>query len=408
MNCIDLFAGAGGLSEGFRRCGFNIIAHVEKEYSAALTLKTREAFYYLKENNMLEDYISYVSGRISREELYSLVPEQIVQRVINQEISDETCEGIFDRIDSMLNGEPVRVIIGGPPCQAYSLAGRSRDPQRMENDPRNYLYLQYIKFIERYRPDFFIFENVLGLLSARGGEIFVSMQRDMRAVGYNIDYRVLNACDFGVPQSRKRIILIGWNENINFEYPIFEKFNNNVTVNCLLGELPSLNAGESIPYAFNNTINHELEEIHINDGTFKHILQHVSRNNNQHDLEIYRKCVETWNNLHRQLRYNELPARLTTHNNNRIFLDRFKVVPGDGISHTIVAHIAKDGHYYIHPNINQNRSLSVREVARIQTFPDDYYFENSRTAAFTQIGNAVPPLMAERISEKILNAINDL
>ena len=127
--------------------------------------------------------------------------------------------------------------------------------------------------------------------------------------------------------------------------------------------------------------------------------------NNENDLEIYRLCVETWNKEKRQMKYNELPEKLITHKNKESFFFFFKVVPNEGISHTLVAHISKDGHYYIHPDIEQNRSLTVREAARIQTFPDDFYFEPSRTAAFLQIGNAVPPLMAYKIA-CILKKVN--
>ena len=135
--------------------------------------------------------------------------------------------------------------------------------------------------------------------------------------------------------------------------------------------------------------------------------QHISRPNNERDLTIYRKYVDYYNKTGKKIKYNELPEELITHNNTKSFLDRFNIVSYDKISHTLVAHIAKDGHYYIHPDIKQNRSISVREAARIQSFPDDYYFESSRTAAFKQIGNAVPPLMAEKIAKYIKKELGE-
>ena len=135
-------------------------------------------------------------------------------------------------------------------------------------------------------------------------------------------------------------------------------------------------------------------------GELDFVTQHIARKNNENDLEIYRIAVDEWAKGNR-LNYAKLPANLIKHNNTKSFTNRFQVVNGQGISHTVVAHIAMDGHYYIHPDKKQNRSITVREAARIQSFPDDYFFEGSRTAAFKQIGNAVPPLMAEKIAKKI-------
>ena len=147
MRCIDLFAGAGGLSEGFKRAGFEVLAHVEMDPFAALTLKTREAYYYLKENNMLDIYRSYLLGNITRDNLYASIPENVLQKIICECISDETIESIFNYIDNLLvqsDENEVDVLIGGPPCQAYSTAGRGRLPDKMKKDERNYLYLQSV------------------------------------------------------------------------------------------------------------------------------------------------------------------------------------------------------------------------------------------------------------------------
>lgn len=400
MNCIDLFAGAGGLSEGFHRAGFKFFAHVEMDEAASLTLKTRQAYYYLKRNNRLDIYIDYISGNISREEFYLQIPDEVFQSVINAEINEKTISCIFEQIDRNRRGKAVDIIIGGPPCQAYSVIGRSRDPKGMSEDKRNYLYKEYIKFLMRYTPKLFVFENVLGLLSAQNGVIFNNMKKEFKSAGYNIDYKVLNAKEFGVLEDRKRIILIGWRENINFKYPEFKIIENKYTIKDLFSDLPFVKSGECIN-SYRTECTQCLEDTHIRAKDWNTLTQNISRPNNERDLEIYQLYIKIWNKEGRKLKYNELPEHLSTHSNKNSFLDRFNIVPYDKVCHTVVAHIAKDGHYYIHPDINQNRSITVREAARIQSFPDDYYFESSRTAAFKQIGNAVPPLMAEVIAKKI-------
>lgn len=402
MKCIDLFSGAGGLTEGFIQAGYDILAHVEKEYPASLTLKTRLAYHYLKENNKLNKYISYLKQEISREELYAEIPVEILDSVINEEINDETINGIFEKLDSIIGNQSIDIIIGGPPCQAYSLVGRARDPRGMEGDERNYLYKQYLKFLDRYNPNIFVFENVKGLLTAQNKKLFPQIISEMEDLGYVVEYKLLNAKDFGVPQSRERLIIIGTKEEIDFSYPDFEKEKNNITINDLFHDMPKIKHGEIIGFKKDIVRSNKraLKELNIIDDNWNIITQHISRKHNQRDLDIYKIAVIKMKNGER-LRYTDLPEHLKTHKNINSFLDRFKVVDGNGICHTMVAHISKDGHHYIHPDIKQNRSLTLREAARIQTFPDDYYFENSRTAAFTQIGNAVPPLMAKKIADKI-------
>jgi len=405
--CIDLFAGAGGLSEGFMRAGYKFFAHVEMDEAASLTLNTRQAFYFLKRNKRLNVYEDYLRGIINRDELYSKVPKRIFNTVINKEINKETIPYIFSKIDKIRKGRKVDIIIGGPPCQAYSVIGRSRDPNGMQGDKRNYLYKEYIKFLNKYSPKLFVFENVLGLLSAQQGRIFKSMKKEFQESGYIIDYRILNAKDFGVIENRRRIILIGWRKDLNFSYPDLNINYNAHTIRELFEDLPSIQSGE-MNNNYCKEVNKCLCDTHVRMKNWNVLSQHESRPNNERDLEIYRRCVFSWNNKKKKLKYNELPNELITHSNKESFLDRFNIVPYDGICHTVVAHIGKDGHYYIHPDINQNRSISIREAARIQSFPDDFYFESSRTAAFKQIGNAVPPLMAEIIAKSIKKSLNQV
>ncbi len=406
MNFIDLFAGEGGLSEGFLREGFTSIAHIEMNKEACDTLKTRTAYHYLKSKKKLNIYNSYLKKEISREELYAQVDKNELDAVINVEISDDTIGGIFERIDgeiSRLSIKNVDLIIGGPPCQAYSLIGRSRDPNRKEGDPKNFLYKQYMKFLIKYKPKMFVFENVVGLKSAKGGEYLKEIQKESLEAGYITKFKELNAFDFGVLQNRKRVIIVGWRMDSEMTYPEFEKVSiNNATVWDLFNDLPQLKAGETYTgLNYRDDSSEYLEKSFIRNE--KDILTwHITRPHLPRDLEIYSLAVDVWNKEKRRIKYNELPNHLINHKNIKTFLDRFKVVAGDlNHSHTMVAHISRDGHHFIHPDINQNRSLSVREAARIQSFPDNYFFEGSRTAAFTQIGNAVPPLMGQGIAKKI-------
>lgn len=392
---IDLFAGAGGLSEGFKRCGFDVIAHVEMDKDAALTLKTREAYYYCKNHNMLNIYIDYITKKISREQFYGHIPNTVLNTVINEEISNKTIKNIFNQIDTLLGNNQIIGIIGGPPCQAYSIAGRSRMKDKMENDPRNYLYLYYLKFLKKYQPKFFVFENVQGILSAKDGTIFEDIKEKMKKLKYNVDYKILDANDFGVVQHRKRVIIIGFKKELKLAYPNFIKQNLNFTIKDLFEDLPSIKAGATNNQYYSKA-NLCLKRLKIRDDSWNTLTYHQARNINSTDKEIYKICIKN-----PSIKYDKLPKKLIKHNNTKAFLDRFKVVEYDKPSHTMVAHISKDGHHYIHPDINQCRSLTVREAARIQSFPDDYYFESSKTSAYKQIGNAVPVFIAEKIAKKI-------
>ena len=401
---VDLFAGGGGFYEGFIRAGCKLICCIEIDKSACDTLKTRAIYHALKNKGKLNKYKDYVLNKISKEDL---VDKFELQRdrdsIMCKEISENTYVDLIDKIKNRLAGRQLDIIVGGPPCQAYSYIGRSRDKQNMENDTRNYLYKYYIEFLKALKPKAFIFENVPGLKTAGDGRHLANMLKAMKNIGYMTDYDIINTVDFGVPQNRKRIILFGWKNDSGIKtYPCFHKIKRTYLVSDFLKDLPAIDAGDQIAFKKYKSRNILLESLDIIDPKFGILFDHVARKHNSRDLEIYKLAVILKNQGH-NLKYNQLPKKLRTHKNTTGFLDRFKVVDSSSLgSHTVVAHISKDGHYYIHPDQKQNRSLSVREAARLQTFPDDYKFEGSLSSKFQQIGNAVPPMLAEIIAKTII------
>ncbi len=419
MVVLDLFSGAGGLSEGFFREGAEFVGHVEADHHACKTLKTRTAYWNLKKNNQLDVYYDYLLKKISTEELWSIAKVDTSSEVINKAISNTTFDEITKTIKSNLkskNLKKVDVIIGGPPCQAYSVIGRARMKESVTDDPRNFLYKYYVRFLETFKPKMFIFENVMGLKTAGNGEYYRSLKTALDGAGYHIEENVMMANDYGVLQSRKRIIIVGWKKDKrrkNYPFPEFEKINldKDTTVNDVLKDLPVTFPGNSITGLdkYKDTTNQYLIESNIREEKFDILTQHETRPHNKQDREIYKEAITAWDERKERLNYAELATRrkeLITHKNTKSFTNRFNVIKANvKASHTILAHMAMDGHYYIHPDINQLRSLSIREAARLQSFPDDFYFEGPRTSIFRQIGNAVPPKMAEQIAKKIKELI---
>lgn len=246
LNFLDLFAGAGGMSEGFIRAGFRPVAHVEADLAACYTLKTRQAYHWLLNNKSIDIYKQYLENQISRDELYSAVPTNEINAVINETINRANLDHIFHQIDRQLNNSKLDLVIGGPPCQAYSLVGRAR--RNMEQDPRNYLYVFYAEFLKRYNPKYFVFENVMGLLTAKdceGNLYFDQMRKLFVKNGYDIDFRILAANNYGVLQNRKRIILVGKKHQPLQQsfYPDPEPWTPNASVWDLLTDLPTIPAG---------------------------------------------------------------------------------------------------------------------------------------------------------------------
>ena len=412
LNIIDMFSGAGGLTEGFRdKDYFNFICHIEMDKDACSSLKLRNIYYYLKRQDNLSPYFEYIKGKISRDELCSHVPNNITKDILNVEISKDKMPLIFDLIDERLGNEILDGIIGGPPCQAYSTIGRANNKSKKSTDKRIYLYKYYLDFLSKYRPKFFIFENVKGLLSFKdvsGDLLLPKIIYEFDECGYDVSYKVINASDYGVSQRRERLFLVGHRKDLMFNKSFFEFLNKYIedapTLKELFENLPHIKSGKnSSEYscccssAFVEKYICKKEDI---------LTQHFARPHNENDLKIY-KLVLKAKKRGENLRYIDIPSELQTHSNKTSFLDRYKALDYDSVSHTIVAHISKDGHYYIHPDLRQNRSITVREAARIQGFPDNFYFEHSRTAAFKQIGNAVPPILSKKIATSILDFLGE-
>ena len=397
INTIDLFAGCGGLMDGFEKSSFyDTLACVEWEKSPCENLEKRlkEKWNY---NNADEIVMRFDIQRT--EELFSGWKNDIEY-------------GNGKGLDNLIGNKKLDIIIGGPPCQAYSVAGRARMGKDVENDPRNELYKYYVRFLERYNPRMFVFENVLGILTAKKGEPFADLKRLVEELGYKMDCKVQIASEHGVLQDRHRVIIVGWKDNQfkGYSYPILEKESMSYAVmKDLFSDLPLRKAGEGnlcgiVSYTKPLSEMQYLKESGIR-GVLDFTTQHVARPTNANDRQIYKIAVDLWLKNKQRLNYAKLPIQLQTHNNKKAFLNRFNVVNPFGCCHTVVAHIAMDGHYYIYPTPNPTidtvRSITVREAARLQSFPDDYFFEGSRTAVLRQIGNAVPVVLAYKIAEEI-------
>ncbi len=319
---LDLFSGAGGLSEGFFRAGYKFISHIEMDKYASMTLETRAVYHTLKENGMENCYYDYIAGEISRESLLKTAGKFCDMGsggIITSEISQENEEAIIGEIKKRMKEQNIKnvdVIIGGPPCQAYSPAGISRASEKMKNDPRNYLYLHYLSFIRSFMPEIFVFENVPGIRTARNGQIFHDFLIKADKLGYTVEEKNLDATDFNVLQKRKRIIIIGWKSHHKLKYPSFVPEKSSYKISDLLDDLPPLEPGEGTndPQPYRREPGNYLRESGIRSD--KDVLtQHIARTHNDSDREIYRRVISTWDSERRRLKYNELPEKLKTQKN---------------------------------------------------------------------------------------------
>lgn len=403
VKSIDLFAGCGGLMDGFEQSEkYRTIAAVEWEKAPAYNLAKR-----------LRDKWNYDDA-----ELRTLRFD--IQRT--DELfcgwTDDPIYGDSVGLDDLIKKEGgIDIIIGGPPCQAYSMAGRVRDENGMKDDYRNYLFESYLKVVKRYAPKAFIFENVPGILSAKPGErkIIDIIHEEFEEAGYSIlaklENAILDTSEFGVPQKRKRIIIFGVSktyygeeesrrlvEKFYFEDLPKQKVDKKVTVKEAIGDLPCL-----YPLMFETVVNGKKISHSLGNEDLNH---HFPRFHSKRDIEIFRLLAEDIESGRNEYTSAEALKRLYTEKTGKTSnVHKYHVIRWDEQSNLIPAHLYKDGLRHIHPDPNQGRSITVREAARLQTFDDDYIFDCSANDAYKMIGNAVPPLFSKKLAEAVYETL---
>ena len=409
FNTIDLFAGCGGITDGFAQEGhFNVLGCVEWEAPMCATLvhRLKTKWHHRNADN---EVIRFDIQRT--DELFS--------GFVDGEY------GIHNGLDSLVNNRNVDVIIGGPPCQAYSLAGRIRDENGMRDDYRNFLFESYIKVVKHYQPDFFVFENVVGLLSAAptGEPITNIIRRTFSEAGYriipNLREALFDVADFGIPQHRRRIIILGireasfncGQENFmddkcsqilhDFYYNIMPSFKTKrfVTVEDAINDLPKLFPSEEIIKFEGRKYSH-----YPIDGAG--YLNHIPRFHSKRDIKVFRMLADDIESGKLEyVRTEKLKNLYTEITGKKSNVHKYYVLRKNAPSNTIPAHLYKDGMRHIHPDPEQARSITVREAARLQSFDDDYSFLGAMMYQYKMIGNAVPPKFAKIIASGLYKLI---
>jgi DNA (cytosine-5)-methyltransferase 1 len=483
---IDLFAGPGGLNEGFSSVQnpdgtpfFETIGSFEMESNAVRTLTLREMFRLLGRGTTVpKSYYAFIRGEITwsaflSDNRVSEAHEIAAARVHEVELgshddpSDELIQKSLEEAGA-LDGKPW-VLIGGPPCQAYSLAGRSRraNDKSFAEDKKHFLYREYLRIIRTFAPSVFVMENVKGLLSSTtsGESMFDLIKRDLEKPGGHYEYEIhslvsskhpgellptdfiIRAEQYGVPQKRHRVILLGIRKDFVSRASNIRKLAPSmpVTVETALAGIPALRSGISPKHLDDSDSWLKIREERVWPGSvakqerlgrggpsmlregvpphdpfadwivdpeLKYVVQHETRAHMSADLRRYRFAAIEADRSNSSPKLSGFPPELQPNHRNasalgRPFEDRFRVQLRDAPSTTIVSHISKDGHYYIHPDPDQMRSLTVREAARLQTFPDNYYFMGNRTQQYHQVGNAVPPYLARQIADAVTALFNE-
>lgn len=402
IKSIDLFAGCGGLMDGFEQSGhYDTIAAVEWEKAPCRNLEKR-----LKEKWKYKD----ADQRVLRFDIQRT--EELFEGW-----NEDPDYGSSVGLDKLINAaDGIDVIIGGPPCQAYSIAGRVRDENGMRDDYRNYLFESYIKVLERYQPKAFIFENVPGILSAKPGDrnIIEIIQESFDESGYcllpDLSDAIIDFTEYGVPQNRKRIIIFGVKKDYFGEKAaeiVKQFYETNLpkyktkkkkTVQEAIGDLPKL-----YPVA---------EDIKINGTRTRHSLpqpevpNHIARWQSDRDVGIFKLLTEDIESGRCEYTSIEALKQLYTDvTGKESNVHKYHVIRWDEPSNLIPAHLYKDGLRHIHPDSTQQRTLTVREAARLQTFPDDYIFDGSNMELYKMIGNAVPPQFAKCCANAVFDIL---
>lgn len=400
LNTLDLFAGCGGLTEGFLQSGhYHTIGAVEWEKAPFETLKHR----LITRWKHSESEHAVIRFDIQRTE-----------ELING--FDDAEYGTHEGLKSLIGKNKIDVIIGGPPCQAYSLAGRIRDEHGMKNDYRNYLFERYIDIVKYFKPKFFVFENVVGLLSAApdGTPITDKIYSSFRDAGYHVTSCFRNAlfdvAEYGIPQHRKRVIILGISEEYfgdkcdamldDFYRIILPSLKGKSrTVKDAIGDLPPLYPLD-IPIKKGGS---KISHIQHNDNFF---LNHTPRFHSSRDIGVFRFLADDILSGRREYvsieKLKELYTKITGKHSN---IHKYYVLRENEPSNTIPAHLYKDGMRHIHPDPEQARSITPREAARLQTFPDDFEFLGATMAQYKMIGNAVPVDFAQIIGEALYQLI---
>lgn len=384
MNVLDLFAGCGGLALGFKMQSFRTVGFLEWEKSCIKTLKRNfgsDESDPIFIHSDIRNFHDYFAGK-----KYNL--KKLIEK----------------------NGG-IDGVIGGPPCQAYSLAGRIRDPNGMRSDYRNYLFEAYCEILSFTKPKFFVFENVLGMLSAKpnGIDIAAEVQNSFNTNGYEcgkISRKfVYNFSNYGGPQNRKRIIIFGVNKDVDNAKTKVDDFHNYMTSNTAKNQTVKEAIGDLRPiYPLKNTVS-KPKISHNNDSND---WMHHCRFHNDRDIKIFELLAKDAKSENPQFKTTDdikrLYAKMTGKESS---VHKYYVLRENEPSNLIPAHLHKDGLRHIHPDPMQARSITPREAARLQSFPDDFEFIGSRSDVFKMIGNAVPPKFAKHIASAVRYALAD-